>query len=596
MSGLSGMYLQEIKNLFPGSLIRSFLMSFILLICSSLLFAQTEQIITSQPLAQSRHTTTYGPIIANEGLWRIAEKLNSGESTSVAQMALAIFRLNPAAFSRDNMNGLLVGSVLNIPDVKEGFQVSRQEALMLVKQHWQLWQTTKTKVPETVPINDMVDMQFTVMDSVDEPSVNKQPDSGLSQQKNAVLKEAIPFSQVPQDSIFSTSDSTSDSIFSSAFIEQFKKISFLDYFRQMEWYSLEQMTQGYKEIVNFDYKQIDFSVISNWFKATLLKSPIVLILFGFSVFVCLVWFFRKQEKDINLIESQLSDISRSALNTVRNAGDEAPVVIKSVTEDLNKYETGYEFTDEELNIFLDITRQERETFNEPETETDIFDVAHDQVDINKFLHPEAKKSVRKRKNLLEAAFDKDMFSHGVGFIQEETVDTSEQSSHIEEGVLDTSMDNNILDSVAQIKFVNDSTRNSKVEAFLNITQSGNMTDDELINEFSNFKDNDKIDVFIAEFEEIMANLSRQTPAIEKSPDELENIVQFKLSVHFIKVLSDMMHATHLNKFSNTVIDFLEDILDGKTKMSNDVSHRLMVVVGFYNRYIHFVKSRESYKA
>ena len=117
----------------------------------------------------------------------------------------------------------------------------------------------------------------------------------------------------------------------------------------------------------------------------------------------------------------------------------------------------------------------------------------------------------------------------------------------------------------------------------------------LSHDFDKIKGDERIDVFIQEFEDVMSSLTNHTPLMNDSSDELENLLQFKLSVHFIKVLSKMIQATHLKQFSTTVIEFLEDVLEGNTKMTVDVSNRLVVVVNFYDRYIHSVKEYHSYK-
>ena len=51
----------------------------------------------------------------------------------------------------------------------------------------------------------------------------------------------------------------------------------------------------------------------------------------------------------------------------------------------------------------------------------------------------------------------------------------------------------------------------------------------------------------------------------------------------------MMQATYLKQFSTTIIEFLEDVLDGKTKLTTDVTNRLTIVVSLYSSYIYSVK-------
>ena len=58
----------------------------------------------------------YGPVRENEKLWDIAEALRSDSSVTVEQMVMALFRFNPHAFSRPNINALNSGVMLKVPD------------------------------------------------------------------------------------------------------------------------------------------------------------------------------------------------------------------------------------------------------------------------------------------------------------------------------------------------------------------------------------------------------------------------------------------------------------------------------------------------
>jgi chemotaxis protein histidine kinase CheA len=114
-------------------------------------------------------------------------------------------------------------------------------------------------------------------------------------------------------------------------------------------------------------------------------------------------------------------------------------------------------------------------------------------------------------------------------------------------------------------------------------------DEMLASEFKRIINNEKVDVFIEELEQLISDLTQQIPGLEKAPDEIENLIEFKLSINFIKLLSEMMQANQLNEFSQAVVGFLDDIVDGNAKMNVDVVRRLSLVVSFYDRYINFVK-------
>jgi len=61
------------------------------------------------------NTGTYGPIIANETLYRIALKYRQ-QGVPVSQVMESIFEANPDAFDAGDMNRLKIGEILTIPD------------------------------------------------------------------------------------------------------------------------------------------------------------------------------------------------------------------------------------------------------------------------------------------------------------------------------------------------------------------------------------------------------------------------------------------------------------------------------------------------
>ena len=61
--------------------------------------------------------TTYGPVQANQTLYRIALETRPPGVTA-AQMMMALFRENPQAFHQNNINRLKIGSLLRIPSAQ----------------------------------------------------------------------------------------------------------------------------------------------------------------------------------------------------------------------------------------------------------------------------------------------------------------------------------------------------------------------------------------------------------------------------------------------------------------------------------------------
>lgn len=594
---MNGMNLLKIKNLLlvHGSFI-SLILLVITMLWPALLVAQNNPHIIAQLSVQANDNKIYGPVVSNEGLWGIAKKLRRNNGPSIAQMALALFKLNPGAFSNHNMNGLLVGSLLKIPDGNEIHLISKEDALIYVKQHWQQWNSPNTEWPETQETINLIEGTQTII----EQFAYNQTDSDFPVPITSTSQEPVLFSQIPHVQGDSTTVAP-QSRQSSSFFGHVKQLNILDVFRHWEWYSFERIIQGYKESALFDFLNIDVLTFFNNLKTILIKSPILVILIGFAVFLSLVLFFRKREKDLLLTEASLSDFSKSSSKSVLDSSNKSPEMMDWLEEDFNLLELDSQVSFNDLgvneNLEQDAVLRGQDSKMVNEFVTDSLPLAADlqQVNIEKFLPPKSNKPPGKKQNLLEVAFGDTISSYNSGCIQDEFIANNKEELCFEESGSQPTLDNNLFDSADEIKFIKNKTHDSKVEAFWNITESEKTMDSKLLNEFSNFKGNEKIDAFIEEFEQIMSNLSLRAPAIKKSPDELENIIQFKLSVHFIKALSDMMQATHLKNFSNTVIEFLEGILDGKTRMSDEVSHRLTVVVSFYDQYIFSLKNIQSHK-
>ncbi|MGH8496955.1 MAG: FimV/HubP family polar landmark protein [Gammaproteobacteria bacterium] len=81
----------------------------------------------------------YGPVERNETLWTIADRLRAGSDVSVNQMMIALYRANPEAFG-GNINLLLAGAVLRVPDGSTIDALATGEADSEVARQNSLWQ------------------------------------------------------------------------------------------------------------------------------------------------------------------------------------------------------------------------------------------------------------------------------------------------------------------------------------------------------------------------------------------------------------------------------------------------------------------------
>jgi pilus assembly protein FimV len=81
---------------------------------------------------------SYGPVRANETLWRISERLRTDSNVSVNQMMVALYRANPEAFA-GNINRLRRGAILRVPRGSELTSIASREATAEVKRQNQEW-------------------------------------------------------------------------------------------------------------------------------------------------------------------------------------------------------------------------------------------------------------------------------------------------------------------------------------------------------------------------------------------------------------------------------------------------------------------------
>jgi pilus assembly protein FimV len=83
----------------------------------------------------------YGPTLANDTLWSIAERVRGQSNASVEQMIIAIYEANPQAFNRGNVFGLTTGKMLKIPSPEAVQKLTRNQALAEFNKHKKAWRS-----------------------------------------------------------------------------------------------------------------------------------------------------------------------------------------------------------------------------------------------------------------------------------------------------------------------------------------------------------------------------------------------------------------------------------------------------------------------
>jgi FimV-like protein len=100
------------------------------LMLSGLVFANSH----SAPLIM-----IFGPTMTCDSLWRISADVAKTNKVIPQQVMMALLKANPNAFYAKNVNGLMVGFLLNIPKQKELKAVTEEKAILWAKQQNEAW-------------------------------------------------------------------------------------------------------------------------------------------------------------------------------------------------------------------------------------------------------------------------------------------------------------------------------------------------------------------------------------------------------------------------------------------------------------------------
>lgn len=108
---------------------------------------------------------------SGDTLWSIAEDWGRGSGYDVNQIMLAIQRLNPNAFSNNNINSMMRGAILRMPENGEIGAVSARNARTEVLRQWDEFTIGRNATADTTPtLADATDIQQPVGDtSTQEP-------------------------------------------------------------------------------------------------------------------------------------------------------------------------------------------------------------------------------------------------------------------------------------------------------------------------------------------------------------------------------------------------------------------------------------------
>ncbi len=86
---------------------------------------------------------TYGPVKPNETLWQIADKLGGKQFYSIEQVMMGLYKTNPEAFIKENINNLKAGYVLRAPEEATVTALDHNEAAKQARAHYSEWLAAK---------------------------------------------------------------------------------------------------------------------------------------------------------------------------------------------------------------------------------------------------------------------------------------------------------------------------------------------------------------------------------------------------------------------------------------------------------------------
>ncbi len=90
----------------------------------------------------------YGPTNRSDSLWKVAEKVNTYNDVSVEQMMMALYKANPRAFYKKNVNALMAGKSLKIPEKSEIVRLSKKQANTEFYNQMAVWEGKAIAEPE----------------------------------------------------------------------------------------------------------------------------------------------------------------------------------------------------------------------------------------------------------------------------------------------------------------------------------------------------------------------------------------------------------------------------------------------------------------
>lgn len=136
--------------------------------------APARPITPAAPMAGAKE---YGPIQRGETLGKIAQEVKP-EGVSLEQMLIALYRHNPDAFIRKNLNLVRAGKTLRVPDKDEVAAIAAGEARTEYRTHVADWNSYRQKLAEAAPAvaaEGRTTLSGKITSQVDDPAKSGEP-------------------------------------------------------------------------------------------------------------------------------------------------------------------------------------------------------------------------------------------------------------------------------------------------------------------------------------------------------------------------------------------------------------------------------------
>ncbi|PFG45938.1 pilus assembly protein FimV [Vibrio sp. ES.051] len=95
---------------------------------------EIERALPTPPI-NTQPSRFFGPTGENQTLWSIATELRPSRGATVQQTLLAIYRINPQAFDKQNIHELIPGSRLRVPSLEQVQSATTEQAVAIMKAH-----------------------------------------------------------------------------------------------------------------------------------------------------------------------------------------------------------------------------------------------------------------------------------------------------------------------------------------------------------------------------------------------------------------------------------------------------------------------------